>query len=239
MYGYSNEESEIVWITNLNQLEDVYDFQQGHKPFIFSRYQVVDNTCEKILKKKFLSMKRAEAKKEKQLSYKKHAKCSVDIVEDKLIDKVDIDFSNVLGTESNARRWETNFYRFQSEQLDDGKFTRPTLNSLITVKDNISLIATVEEVEFDKNLITKQEKQMRLTKLMLKDKNGNMASVTLFDSDMADNVQVGTKLQLVDAQVNMRMPQNSNSDPLPDGLKIPPWGSISIFSTKPELEKVN
>jgi hypothetical protein len=218
---YSPQESEIVWITDLEQLKGVYDFDLGFKPFIFARYSVVDHTCDKTLKKKFLSMNRAEERKQKQLATKKHAKCSIEIVENKIIDALDLDLSNVLGTDANMRRWETNFYNYSEN--------RPTLEKLITIKDNISMTLKVTEVELDKNIITKNDKPMRLTKLGLQDKNGNGTVLIMFDSDIVDKIKIGDSLKLVDAQVNMRMYSDSNES-RPDGLKIPPWGSVSILS---------
>ena len=229
MYGM-NEESKIVWITDLEQLESKYSFNGGSKSFIFARYVVIDRTCNKTLKK-FMSRRKADEKVQKQLAYKKHANCTVDVVEENILSKLDIDFSNVLGSESNSARWANNFY--EPRRTDNG-FFKPTLRSLITLESNISMVAEIKEIELDKNIITKKEEQMRLTKLVLKDINNNVVSLTLFNCAIADDLKVGTRVQLTDAQVNFRKDQNTRYDEkgIPDGIVVPRWGSISIFTNE-------
>ena len=228
---YNQREDEIVWVTDLEQLELPYNANQGNIPFLFSRYDVMDHTCDKCWKKT-LSSRKAEEWKQKKLATKKHAKCNIEIIEKNIVKDLDADLSNVLGTESNTQLWETKWYNAKRDEYHR-KVDVPR-KDLLTLKSNISMIVEITEIELDKNIITKKDEPMRLTVLNIKDRNGNLSKLTLFNALDADDYEVGVRLQLTDAQVNMRKVESRHSydapTEYPDGLNIPRWGSLNIFS---------
>ncbi len=82
-------------------------------------------------------------------------------------------------------------------------------------------------------IITKTEKQMRLTILNVSDDYGNTTTITLFDNDIVDSFKEGQTnfVQITNAEVNMRMYREGyNKEPMPEGLKIPSWAKIEIAS---------
>jgi len=238
MYGY-NSDPEIIWIKDINQLNENYTFSNSMIPCIFARYNVVDHTCDRLWKKT-LSLNKANEWVAKKLATKKHAKCKIDIEEDKLIDQVTIDLSNVLGTKSNWDRWEN-----QPRKRDcyDQPSIPRTIRDVLTVKSNISMIVKIDSVELDKNIITKKEESMRLTILNISDIYENKTTITLFNCEIADEFQEGKLVELKDAEVNMRTPKDDPyGEKHPDGMKIPKWGSISLYNgewKKPVKEEIN
>jgi len=213
------QESDIVWIDDLSKLNEKYVLRKGNKPFIFARFAVVDETHDKLVRK-FMSIKRAEARVERQHQYKKHAKCTIKIVEENILAKVPIDFSNVFGTEANSQRWIKNFH----------EASNPILKDLITIKSNINMVATISKISLDKNILTRNDEQMRLTKLELEDVNGNGTSLILFNSPIADKFEEGQRIELIDASTNMRKVERGES--YPEGINIPKWGSMKILTQK-------
>lgn len=220
------QESDIVWIDDLSKLNEKYVLSKGNKPFIFARFAVVDETHDKLVRK-FMSIKRAEARVERQHQYKKHAKCTIKIVEENILAKVPIDFSNVFGTEANSQRWIKNFH----------EASNPILKDLITIKSNINMVATISKISLDKNILTKtNNEEMRLTKLSLEDVNENRTELTLFNSPLADKFEEGQRIELIDASVNMR--KQMHGDDYPEGINVPRWGSMKILTEEQYKEKI-
>ena len=236
MYNYQRED-EIVWITELNSLDLPYNANRGGLPFLFSRYEAMDHTCDKCWKKT-LSSRKAEEWKNKKLATKKHAKCNIEIIENNIVSKLDVDLSNVYGTDSNNEMWQTKYYKAPRDDFGNKFVPR---KDLLTLKANISMVVEITAIEMDKNIITKKDEPMRLTVLEIKDRNGNQTKLTLFNASNADAYEVGIRLQLVDAQVNMRKQGTGyEQTEYPDGLNIPRWGSLSIFSgdmPKPKVDE--
>jgi hypothetical protein len=231
MMNYYQREDAIVWVTDLKELDLPFNSNQAMIPFLFSRYEVMDHTCDKCWKKT-LSSRKADEWVAKKLATKKHANCNIEVIENNIAKDLDVDLSNVLGTESNGELWNTKY--FKAPRDDYGNKFVPR-KDLLTLKANISMIVEITGIELDKNIITKREEPMRLTVLLIKDAQGNTSKLTLFNAELADEFEVGTRLQLVDAQVNMRKQDGRGSSygestEYPDGLNVPRWGSLTIFS---------
>lgn len=233
---YYQREDEIVWITDLDQLELPYNANSYESiPFLFSRFEVIDHTCNKCWKKT-LSNNKANEWKQKKLATKKHANCDIEIVENNIAKDLDVDFSNVHGNEANNELYNKKWKNAKCDEFGNRFVIR---KDLLTLKTNISMIVEITDIELDKNIITKSDVPMRLTVLTIKDRNNNLSKLTLFDAENADEFEVGTKLQLTDAQVNMRKGYDGRKQyEYPDGLNIPRWGSFKIFSGEMPKPKV-
>jgi hypothetical protein len=237
---YSTPEPEIVWIKNIEQINEKYPLNSYYKKSVFAKYEVVDITHDNKIVAVKASPKTAEERKAKQLAYKKHAKCEVIVRENDIQSKLNLDLSNVFGTEASYEM-VSQVERKQRKLWDSGNNWRPTIRDLIIVDRNINVELKVVGVEVDKNIITKTEKEMRLTVLKVEDRKGNHTTITLFDNHIcdkfADPQNPNAFVKLTNAEVNMRKRNysDSQSEAIPEGLKIPSWSKIEIIDSFSEL----
>lgn len=229
-YGYHSE-PEIIWIKDLEQLNQPYKYSHSYIKFVFARFEIHDKTHDKVVKRT-ASIKKAEEKKARHLLYKKHTKCDVQIVENDLQSKLDLTLENVYGTDASYKKPTL------KKRMDDQSYN-PTTRDYIIVDRNINMELKVAGIEVDKYLITKTDKQMRLTVLKVEDIVGNSTTITLFDSNIVDQLEENKFVKIKNAEVNMRKRSYSNTtkiDIFPEGLKIPSWASIEPISgfSKPE-----
>jgi hypothetical protein len=219
MWGsYSVQEPDIVYVKTLDQLDEPYPYDSYYKKTVFAKYQVIDVTHDNKLVTVKASPKKAEERKQRQLQYKKHANCEIIIKEVDIQNTLKLNLSNVFGTQACLDR--------VSALYNKGN---PMIKDNIIVDRNINMKLKVDDIEVDKMIITKTEKQMRLTVLNVSDDHGNHTTITLFDSDVVDQFKEGQEnfVQLTNAEVNMRRYQNSD-EAMPEGLKIPSWAKIEV-----------
>jgi len=225
-YNY-NPEPEIIWIKDLDQLDQPYKYSHSRIKFVFAKYEIFDKTHDKLVKRT-ASIKKAEEKKARHLLYKKHANCDVQIVENDLQSKLDLSLFNVYGTEASFKNREL----VRQRRINDDVESIPITRDYILVDRNINMELKVTGIEIDKFIITKTEKQMRLTIVNVEDRFGNTSSITLFDNDFVDRMGEQKFIKIKNAEVNMRKKTYSSgqSEIIPEGLKIPSWASIEFIS---------
>lgn len=212
-------EPEILWIKNLDQLNDRYPYSSRGKKFVFAKYEVVDITHDNKIVKVTASPRKAEERVAKQLAYKKHAKCEVIVRENDLQAKLSLDLSNVYGTDAYNKKFERSLLP-------------ETLNrDVIVVDRNINMVLKITGVELDKFIITKAEKEMRLTILNVEDRNGGQTTMTLFDNDLVDKISENQFIKITNAEVNMRKYRDSEES-RPEGLKVPSWSKLELIDAK-------
>lgn len=216
--SYYNERPSIIWIKSLDELGD--PFVNGSLigiPMLFSKKEVVDHTCEKTWKH-CISQNKAEEALQKKKATKKHADCNIEIIDNPIQEQLTIEVQNIYGTHANRQLINNLNDMWYNEQLVQKR-------DALTVQSNIDIVLQLENIVMDKMIVTKTGKEMRLTKLELKDWSG-IVEVTLFDSDIADNLEKDDYVELKQAQVNFYQE-------VPQGLQIPRWGSIAK-TTAPE-----
>jgi len=223
----SPPEPEIVWIKNIEQLNDKYPYHDYYKKCVFAKYEVVDITHDNKIVAVKASPKTAEEKRQKQLAYKKHAKCEVIVRENDIQAKLYLDLSNVFGTDASYEMVR------KVEQKQDAHW-QPSIRDLIIVDRNINMELKISNIELDKNIITKTEKEMRLTILAVEDRNGAHTTITLFDNDVADKIGENQHIKITNAEVNMRKYKDSEES-RPEGLKIPSWAKLELISGFSEI----
>ena len=228
-YGY-RPQPEIIWIKDSSQLDQPYKYDSGIK-FVFAKYEIVDKTHDKIVKRT-ASIKKAEEKKARHLAYKKHAKCDVQIVENDLQSKLDLTLSNVYGINAS---YEAQRKVMERKYETDYQYV-PLTRDFILVDRNINMVLKINKVELDKFIITKAGKEMRLTILKVEDRNNVQTTITLFDNDVADKISENQFIKITNAEVNMRkyLDQFGRQDrePVPEGLKIPSWAKLELIDLK-------
>src|SRR3990172_9937791 len=165
-YGYSSD-PEIIWIKDLDQLDKPHQYSDSYIKFVFAKYEIYDKTHDKLVKRT-ASIKKAEEKKARHLLYKKHANCDVQIIENDLQSKLDLDLSNVYGTEAShnkkSKLYDEYLEHSTSEAgvrtVDNSRYER-TVRKYVLVDRNINMELNVTRIEVDKFIITKTDKQMR------------------------------------------------------------------------------
>lgn len=238
-YSNYNPDPEIIWIKDLDQLDQPYQYTESYIKFVFAKYEIYDKTHDKLVKRT-ASIKKAEEKKARHLLYKKHAKCDVQIVENDLQSTLDLDLANVYGTDASHKRKSKindDFYGHSTSEdglqtVNDTRYERTT-RKYVLVDRNINMELKVAGIEVDKFIITKSDKQMRLTVLKIEDRFGNTSTITLFDNDIVDKMGDQKFVKIKNAEVNMRKHTYSDSDKIeffPEGLKIPHWATIEPIS---------
>ena len=224
-YGYKSE-PEIIWIKDLTQLNEPYKFSSEYIKFVFAKYEIVDKTHDKIVKRT-ASIKKAEEKKARHLAYKKHTKCDVQIIENDLQSKLDITLTNVYGTQASY----DNIQKIRQRKYDSSFEYVPLTRDFVMVDRNINMVLKISKVDLDKFIITKAGKEMRLTILKVEDRNSIQTTITLFDNDVADKITENQFIKITNAEVNMRKYKDSD-EARADGLKIPSWAKLELIDAK-------
>ncbi len=220
----SPPEPEIVWIKNIDQLNDKFPYDSYYKKCVFAKYQVIDITHDNKIVAVKASPKTAEARKARQLAYKKHAKCEVIVRENDIQAKLTLDLSNVFGNDASYEM----IRNVEKKQSQEFKWY-PSIRDLIIVDRNINMELKITKVDLDKFIITKIGKEMRLTILQVEDRNGNHTAITLFDNDVVDKISENQIIKITNAEVNMRKYADSEES-RPEGLKIPSWAKLELIS---------
>jgi hypothetical protein len=214
--SYNDDQPRIVWITSKEQLLDKYPYEQMGLSMIFAKFEVYDHTCKKSIKMT-ASENKAKLWVEKKKATKKHAKCDIEIVTKDIQSEITYDIENIKGTEANYKLVNSLYERQRSNEIIYN-------HEALVVEKNINIILKVKKIALDKNLLTKKNEEMRLTKIELVNDIGDEVTVTLFNNNIVDEgLKEGNIVKLKDAQVNMYQEK-------PDGLNVPKWGSISIIS---------
>lgn len=206
----NNSNQGIVFIKSIEDLNVEADWKDFEYPFVFANYKVVDKTCNKVIKY-FVSQSKAEAKKQKQLAYKKHANCEVVIEELNLLDGITVTLENVMGTLASAEH---------KRKKDLG--SKPLRRDFMTLKNNININGTVKSVIFDKDIDTRNG-SMRMTKIEFEDENLNTIPITLW-GEMCAGIEEGCKVEIKKAEINIFRERF-------EGLQVPRYGSIKITFT--------
>lgn len=208
---YGQQDVGIVFIKSLEDLEKDADHHDYEAPFIFANYKVIDKTCNKELKFT-VSLNKAEARKQRQLAYKKHAKCEVVIEELHLIDNLVVSVRDIYTTEEYMRKIRS-LHDLPHEQAIKR-------SQVMALKNNINLNGTVKEIITDKDIGTRNG-LMRMMLIKFADSYGDTIEITLWGA-MAEGITEGATIEIRKAEINTY--QYSN------GLQVPRYGSVKITS---------
>lgn len=230
MTGFYDQPREIgiVFIKSIEDLEKDAEYHDYQAPFLFANYKVVDKTCNKDLKFN-VSLNKAEARRQRQLAYKKHAKCEVVIEELHLVDNMIMGVRDIFGRKEHHYKVEA-----AADLTHERSKTDPSIRikrkEIMGFSNNINMNGKVKSIVSDKIINTKNG-QMRMLVIDFEDSYGDTIHVTIW-GDMANGIVEGSGLEIRKAEVSTYQYAVNYE------LQIPRYGSVKITSVPEPVKPI-
>lgn len=213
MTGYYDQPTQrpVVFIKSLDDLEVAAEQRDYDAEFIFANYKVVDKTCNKDLKFN-VSLTKAEARRQRQLAYKKHAKCEVVIEELHLVDNLIVSLCDV----SRTSAYFDKIHNLRENTLEN----RIKRSEILALTNNINMNGKIKSISTDKIINTKNG-PTRMMIVEFEDMSGETIDITIW-GDMAEGLVEGASVEIRKAEINTYT--------YGKGLQVSRYGSVKVTS---------